>query len=475
MGIIQTVGPDQALIRSGGGTRPKVVVGGRTIVVPIFHRAQRLSLHVMTLVVATSNVYTGEGVAVTVDGVAQVKVARSDEAIRTAAQQFLGRSELEIIDVALQTLEGHQRAILGTLTVEEIYRDREKFAAQVRSVASPDLAGMGLEIVSFTIRDIKDPGGYLDALGVRRTAEVRRDATIGEAEAERDAGIRSAQALREQEAARYEAETRIAESERGFNVQKAAYDQEVNARRAEAELADELQRAKTQQEIRREEVEVEVVERTKQIQLQEQEILRRERELEATVRKPADAERYRRETIAEAERAAVVAEANGAAESVRQQGEAQADVIRLTGQAEAEAIRAKGLAEAEAMRTKAEAWKEYGEAAVVQQVLETLPQVAEAVAKPLARTERIVMFGGGDGASGPSKLTQDITRVVAQVPEVVESLTGIDLVGSIRNIPGMETSRPRPVDDEEGEALEPDQIDPPDGSGGADQMPPRRP
>ena len=475
MGIIQTVGPDQALIRSGGGTRPKVVVGGRTIVVPIFHRAQRLSLHVMTLVVATSNVYTGEGVAVTVDGVAQVKVARSDEAIRTAAQQFLGRSELEIIDVALQTLEGHQRAILGTLTVEEIYRDREKFAAQVRSVASPDLAGMGLEIVSFTIRDIKDPGGYLDALGVRRTAEVRRDATIGEAEAERDAGIRSAQALREQEAARYEAETRIAESERGFNVQKAAYDQEVNARRAEAELADELQRAKTQQEIRREEVEVEVVERTKQIQLQEQEILRRERELEATVRKPADAERYRRETIAEAERAAVVAEANGAAESVRQQGEAQADVIRLTGQAEAEAIRAKGLAEAEAMRTKAEAWKEYGEAAVVQQVLRPCRRSRRRSPSRWRARNGIVMFGGGDGASGPSKLTQDITRVVAQVPEVVESLTGIDLVGSIRNIPGMETSRPRPVDDEEGEALEPDQIDPPDGSGGADQMPPRRP
>ena len=183
MGVIQTVGPNEALIRSGGGEMPKVVVGGRTFVMPVFHRAQRLSLHVMTLHVMTDNVYTGEGVAVSVDGVAQVKVARSEEAIRTASQQFLGKTEMEILDVPLQTLEGHQRAILGTLTVEEIYRDREKFASQVRSVASPDLAGMGLEIVSFTIRDIKDPGGYLDALGVRRTAEVRRDATIGEAEA----------------------------------------------------------------------------------------------------------------------------------------------------------------------------------------------------------------------------------------------------------------------------------------------------
>lgn len=451
MGMIQTVGPNEALIRSGGGEQPKVVVGGRTIVIPIFHRSQRLPLSVMTLHVKTENVYTGEGVAVSVDGVAQVKVARSEEAIRTAAQQFLGKTELEVQDVPLQTLEGHQRAILGTLTVEEIYRDREKFASQVRTVASPDLAGMGLEIVSFTIRDIKDPGGYLDALGVRRTAEVRRDATIGQAEAERDAGIRSAEAKREQEAATYQAETRIAESERSFNVQKAAYDQEVNARRAEAELADELQRAKTTQEIRREEVEIDVVERAKQIELQEQEIQRRERELEATVRKPAEAERYRIETIAEGDRNAVVAQATADAEAIRRQGEAQAEVIRLTGQAEAEAIEAKGAAEAAAMNLKAEAWKQYGEAAVIQQVLETLPAVAEAVAQPLARTDRIVMFGGGDGGgAGASKLTRDITRTVAQVPEVIESLTGIDIVGSIKNIPGLEsTTRSAEADHED--------------------------
>ncbi|MDE2987568.1 MAG: SPFH domain-containing protein [Chloroflexota bacterium] len=456
MGVIQTVGPNEALVRSGGGDQPKVVVGGRTLVIPIFHRSQRLPLSVMTLHVKTENVYTGEGVAVSVDGVAQVKVARSEEAIRTAAQQFLGKTELEVQDVPLQTLEGHQRAILGTLTVEEIYRDREKFASQVRTVASPDLAGMGLEIVSFTIRDIKDPGGYLDALGVRRTAEVRRDATIGQAEAERDAGIRSAEAKREQEAATFEAETRIAESERGYNVQKAAYDQEVNARQAEAELADELQRAKTQQEIRREEVEIEVVERAKQIELQQQEIQRRERELEATVRKPAEAERYRLETIAEGNRNAVVAEAAADADATRLQGEAQAEVIRLTGQAEAEAIEAKGAAEAAAMKLKAEAWKQYGEAAVIQQVLETLPAVAEAVAQPLARTDRIVMFGGGDGGgTGASKLTRDITRTVAQVPEVIESLTGIDIVGSIKNIPGLEsTTRSAEAEHEEREQTE---------------------
>ena len=308
---------------------------------------------------------------------------------------------------------------------------------------------MGLEIVSFTIRDIRDDRGYLDALGVKRTSEVKRDATIGEAEADRDAGIRSAEALRDREAARFAADTNIAESERGFSVQKANYDREVNARRAEADLADELQRAKTQQEIREEQIQIEVVERTKQIEVQQQEIARRERELEATIRKPAEAERYRLETIATGNRNAVVQQAEADAESIRLKGEADAEIIRIKGEAEADAIRAKGLAEADAMQTKAEAWKQYGEAAVVQQVLEALPQVAEAIAAPLAKTDRIVMIGGGgggggggDGLVGPARLTRDISNAVAQVPEVIESLTGIDIVSSLKNLPGIESSKP---------------------------------
>lgn len=219
--IIKVAGPNEALIRSGGGREPKVTVGGRIIVLPIFFKAQNLSLEVMTLAVETAKVYTKEGVAITVDGVAQVKVARAEEAIRTAAQQFIGKPQREIAQVALQTLEGAQRAILGTMTVEDIYQDRESFAQSVGEVAGPHMANMGLEIVSFTIRDIRDDQGYLDALGRKRTAEVTRDAEIGEAEATRDAAIRraeaerdasivAAQANRDQEAARFEADTSIA-------------------------------------------------------------------------------------------------------------------------------------------------------------------------------------------------------------------------------------------------------------------------
>ena len=444
MAGFHTTGPNQALIVSGGGKAPKIVVGGRIFALPVIQRVQALSLEVMTLTPNTSNVYTKEGVAVTVDGVAQVKVARGEDAVLTAAQQFLGKRPADVANIALQTIEGNQRGILGTMTVEEIYQDREGFATKVREVASTDMASMGLEIVSFTIRDIRDEQGYLDALGVPRTAQVKRDAAIAQAEADRDATIRRAQANRDsgiqeaetdqaRQAARFGADTAIAESERDFMLQKAAYDQQTNQRRAEAELAYTLQEAKTKQDIRQEETQIEVVERQKQIEVQEQEVKRREQELDATIRRPAEAERYRLETIAEGQRARVVAEA-----------EAEAEAIRVRGQAEADAIKARGLAEAEAMSRKAEAWKEYGQAALIQQLVESLPEVAQAVAQPLSKTERIVIISGGSGDSagaGASRVTRDVTNIIAQLPEVVEALTGIDILGALKSLPGVKTSQ----------------------------------
>ena len=419
---------------------PRVMVGGRMFVLPIVQMAQMLSLEVMTIPINTARVYTKEGVSVSVDGVAQVKVGRSENAIRTAAEQFLGKTVTEIAEVALQTLEGQQRAILGTMTVEDIYRDRVAFAEQVRDVAATDMTNMGLEIVSFSIRDIQDEQGYLEALGVRRTAEVKRDAAIGAAEAERDAGIKEAQADQQRQAAKFAADTAIALSERDFQTEKAAYDQEVNARRAEAELAYPLQEAKTRQRIREEESQVEVVERQKQIEVQEQEVARREKELDATVRRPAAADRYKLETLAEGERARVVAEARAEAEAIKLRGEADASAIVARGQAEAEAIRAQGLAEAEAMTKKADAWKEYGQAAMIQQLFESLPQVASAVAQPLAKTDSIVVISNGSesgAGAGASKVTQDVSNTIAQLPALVEALTGVDLISTLKNLPGI--------------------------------------
>jgi len=447
------VGPNQVLVISGRrhagvdvatGERRiqnyRIVKGGGAFIWPVLERVDDLSLELMTIDVVTPKVYTIQGVPITVDGVAQVKIRGDDISISTAAEQLLSKTEDEIRDVALQTLEGHLRAILGTLTVEEIYKDRDAFAAQVQDVAAGDLANMGLSIVSFTIKDIRDDQGYLDALGRKRTAEVKRDAEIGEAEASRDATIASAKARQLGDTANFQAETQIAEAERDYRIQKASYDVDVNRKQAEAELAYSLQQNITNQEIKAEEVQIEVVAKQKQIQVQEQEVLRREKELDATIRKPAEAERFRVETLANASKFETKTEAEGRASAERSIGEGEAAAIKARGLSEAEVIRMQGLAEAEAMEKKALAWQQYTQAAVIQMVVESLPKIAEAIAEPLTKTERIVIIGGGgEGGAGASKLTQDVTTMVAQVPETVEAMTGIDLVETLKNLPGVVT------------------------------------
>ena len=241
---VKKVGPNEVLVVSGRqqeGRGYRIVTGGRSFIWPILERVDYLSLELLTIDVGVKDVYTVEGVPVLVDGVAQVKIGSDEVYITTAAERFLSKSEAEIEHVAHETLAGHLRAILGTLTVEQIYKDRETFGQQVQSVSAEDLSNMGLSIDSFVIKDIQDEEGYLEALGRKRIAEVKRDATIGEAEAERDAAIASAQARQKGETARFEAETKIAESEKDYSVQKAAYDADVNRKRAEAELAYTLQ------------------------------------------------------------------------------------------------------------------------------------------------------------------------------------------------------------------------------------------
>lgn len=466
------VGPNQVLVISGRRHRfrnpvtgevetraYRIVKGGGTLILPIIERADDLSLEIMTIDVVTPKVYTQRGVPVTVDGVAQVKIRGDDVSIGTAAEQFLSKSTEEIKNVALQTLEGHLRAILGTLTVEEIYQDRDAFAQRVQEVAAADMANMGLGIVSFTIRDIRDDQGYLDALGQARTAEVKRDAEIGKALAERDARIKAAEALQAAREAEFMAQTRIAEAEKQYNVQKAAYDTEVNRKKAEAEMAYTLQQAILNQQIKAEETQIQVVEKQKQIEVQRQETLRREQELEATVRKPAEAEQYRiqtlanarrfeREAQAQAEAAALQATGEGEAAAQRARGLAQADAERARGLAQAEVIRAQGEAEAEAMQKKAAAWQNYNQAAILEELLKGLPGLASAIAQPLSKTERIVVVGGGNGTgAGASKITEDVTAIIAQMPAAVEALTGIDILATIQNLPAIQASKPRPAGD----------------------------
>ncbi len=450
------VGPNQVMIISGGRhklrmgeAKPEVTgfrirKGGGAFVWPLIERIDVLSLEVMTLDFTTPEVYTKPGVPIVVDGVAQVKIKGDEGSIRTAAEQFLGKGVEQIKGIALQTVEGHLRAIIGTLSVEEIYRNRDQFASSVQDVAVSDLANMGLEIVSFTLKDIRDSHGYLDALGKPKTAEVKRDAVIAQAEADRDAAIRSAQARRAGEVAKLEAETKIAQADRDYQSKKAEFDASVNLKRAEADLAYDIQKNKTSQELKREEVQISIVEKEQQVVVQEREIARREKELEATIKRQADAERYRVETEAAAQKAKAELEATGQAAATRQKGKAQADVIKVTGVSEAEVTAVKGAAEAEAMAKKAGSFKQYNEAAVLDILIRALPEIAQAVASPLAKTESITMVSTGGDNTGASKLTGDVTKIMAELPAVIQSLSGIELKKLMETVPAIKAAMREP-------------------------------
>lgn len=450
---LKKVGPNQVLVISGRGEQTidpqtgaklkrhyRIVTGGSAFIWPVFERVDILSLELITIEVRTEEVYTVKGTPVTVDGVAQMKIGSDDVSIATAAERFLSKSQQEIHDVAHETLAGHLRAMLGMLTVEEIYRERDKFAQQVQETSGPDMANMGLVIDSFVIKNIQDDQGYLDALGRPRTAEVKRDATIGEAEAARDATVRSANARQEGETAKFVAETKIAESRKNYMVEKAAYDQEINRQEVIAEMERNIQEKKSQQQVTAEEVQIQVIEKRKQIEVQEQEALRMEKELQATVKKPAEAEQYRIETLAKAKKYQLETEATGEAEAYRQIGSGEADGDKSRGLAKADIIRAQGFAEAEAMEKKATAWQQYNQAAIIQQLIEALPKIAESVAKPLAQTDRIVIINSGEGGGGASKLTGDINQIIAQLPATLEALTGVDLMNTIKELPGINRS-----------------------------------
>ena len=455
------VGPNQVLIVSGRKHRYvdpngqvmnrgfRVVKGGGTFVIPVIEKVDLLSLELLTIDVQTPEVYTSKGVPVRVDGVAQTKVKGDDISIATASEQFLGKSQDEIRNIATQTLEGHLRAILGTMTVEEIYQNRDAFASKVQEVAAGDMANMGLSIVSFTIRDIRDGQGYLDALGKPRIAQVKRDAIIAQAEADRDSQIRSAQAKQAGQEAQFAADTKIAEAQRDYQSNVAQYQATVNQQKAQADLAYDLQKFKTGQLVKAEEVQVSIVEKQKQIELQQQEILRRQRELEATVQKPADAERYRVETLANARKFQLETEAAGSASATKATGFAGADVTRANGVAEADANKARGLAEASvieaqgkatasAMLAKADSFKQYNEAAVIEMIVRVLPDVAGKISEPLAKTDKIVIINSGPGpGGGASKLTGDVTTIISQLPPILESLTGVKFDKLLEQVPAL--------------------------------------
>lgn len=414
MGGVHSVGPHQALAISGGCcvSNTRIVVGTWAWAWWWVTDVQKIALGIRTLHPICHDVMTAEGVPLTCTGVAQVKVFTAPDFMKLSVQQFLGKSEASINSTLLHTLEGHFRAILSTLTVEEINGDRIKFAKLVSEMASPDLGRMGIVILSFTIKDVHDDVDHLESLGKARTAEVKRDAAVGVALAARDAGVRQAECLNESEQERNTALSQIEMNKKLLAVEQADCDKQVQTGRADADLAKGFQGTIMEQQIRKAELEVDVVERRKQIEIEEIEVRRKEKELVARVQLPADAEAYQIRQVAEGQRKRGIVMAEG-----------EAEAIKLVSGAEAGALEARGGAEAEGMRLKAQAFSQYGEAATLGMVLDSLPGIAAEVAAPLARTDTVIVLSGEAKNKIPGSL--------AALPSEVLALTGVDITSML--------------------------------------------
>jgi len=422
------VGPNEVLIISGGrkraviepdGTKRKIGyryrLGGGTFVLPFLETVDTLPMEVITLNIKTPEVLTRGGVPIMTEATSQVKIDSADHSIRLAAEQFLGLGKEGIRDVSLTILEGKMREVIGTMTVEEIYQGRQEFSAKVAQAVQEDFSRMGLNMMSYSLKDISDAQGYLDSLGKPQIAVAKRDATIAEAETGKEAVIKSSEARKEGEVARLAAEAIIAKSQWENEAKKAESQVLVNKRKAQADLSYELERHRLNQDIIKEEAKVKLIDKEESIKIEELEIARREKELNSSVIKPADARKYQLKAEAEAEEYRLQAEAKGKAEA-----------RKLEGLAEAEQIKHTGLAEAETMLKKAQAWEKYNQAAFLEMYLKALPELAKAVSEPLSKVDKIVVVSG-DGSVGTSKLTAQVAEILAQMPEVVKSLTGVDL------------------------------------------------
>ncbi len=426
------VPPDKAMVVYGRKISSKhkrgyqVISGGGKFIVPVIESYEFLPLDVRTLDVHVRDIVTdvvSSGAKVNVKCVTQVKISSNIASLHTAAEHLLHKTDNEINEIAMKTLEGHVRGVCATMTIEEINSDRDKISLKIQNMAAKDLMNMGIEIRSFVVKDLEDEHGYLDALGIKRTEEVKRTARIGKAIANREATIQEAKAAQEGEQANAEAESQVAIYHRDRDITRQKAEAEVEKERANREISFSIQDARRKQELVVEERTIDIRDKEKRVEIQRQEVLRKEQEQAAELYVPAKAAADAKIAEADGERQKLALVASGTAEKIRMEGKAEADVIRLMGEAEADAIRAKGLAEAEAMEKKALAWEMYGKAAVTQLIVEQLPAIVGEAARPLENTEKIIIMGEG----GPSKLVGSVVDIAAQAPALVKSLTGMDI------------------------------------------------
>ncbi len=443
--LYRKAGPNEALVVYGfRGTR--IVIGHGTLILPMLQSYRELSLELMSFDVAPpQDLYTKQGVAVTVEAVAQIKVKSDPESIKTASEQFLSKTDQDREALIRLVMEGHLRGIIGQLSVEQIVKEPEMVGDRMRGTCAGDMTKMGLEVISFTIKEVRDKNEYISNMGRPDIARIKRDADIAAAEAERDTAIKRAEATRAAAVARAQADqervlaetlsqAKQAEATRDLEVKRALYLETTKKQQAQADKAYDIQTNIMQQQVMAEQVKIQQVEKEQQIKVAEAEIKRRENELIATTLKVAEVERGRIETLASAEKMRLTAEAEGHAFAIRAQGEAEAEIILK-----------KGEAEAKAMNVKAEAYQEYNQAAVIDKLLTGLPEVVRALSAPLSNIDKITIVSTGNGDSaGMHKITGDITQMVAQIPALFETLSGMkmsDLLGKVKAI-GDRSSKP---------------------------------
>ena len=439
--MFRKVGPNEALIVYGF-REPRVVTSAGTVIFPMVENCRELSLELMSFDVAPQqDLYTNQGVAVTVEAVAQIKVRGDKSSILTAAEQFLSKSPQQREGLIRLVMEGHLRGIIGQLTVEQIVKEPEMVGDRMRNTCAGDMSKMGLEVVSFTIKEVRDQNDYITNMGRPDVARIKRDADIAAATAERDTAIQRAIALRESAVAKAQADqerviaetasqARQAEAQRDMDIKKSQYAEQSRRQQAQADKAYEIQTNIMQQQVIAEQVKIEQTEKEAQVKVQDAEILRREKELIATVLKPAEVERQRIETLASAEKARLTTEAEGRGAAIRTQGEAEATIIFQ-----------KGEAEAKAMNIKAVAYQEWNQAAVVDKLLTNMADVVRAIAEPLSKVDKITVIStGNDSAAGVHKITGDMTKIAAQVPAIFEALSGMDMKTLMSNVKAIRTS-----------------------------------
>lgn len=439
--------PDMAFIISGIKKKSKIVIGKAAIRIPLFERLDKLNLRLIPIDVKTSNaVPTADYININVDATVNVKISNEPEKLRLAAENFLNKNTEYIAGVAREVLEGNVREIVGKMKLEEMVSDRQKFATLVKENAEPDLAAMGLDIISFNVQNFVDGNEVIENLGIDNIVKIKKAAAIARAESERDIKVAQAAADKESNDAAVAAQTEIAKKQNELAIKRSELQQEADTKKAMADAAYEIQKEEQRKTIEVTTANADIAKQEREIELKQKEVAVKEQALEAEVKKQAEADKYAAQQKADAalyqrqkEAEAKQFEAQRQAEARKAQAEAdrfakeqEAEGIRAVGEAEAAAIQAKGVAEAEAMEKKAEAYAKYNKAAVAEMMIKVLPDVAAKIAEPLGQIDKITIIGGDGGSNGVDQVAGNVPAVMAKLFESMKEATGIDLADIVK-------------------------------------------